>query len=211
MAVKLRLKRQGRKKRPFYRIVAADSRSPRDGRYIEEIGYYNPLTDPSIVEVKEDRALYWLSQGAIPSDTVKNLLRDQGITLRFDLQKRGVSEEKLEEEMKKWEALQSTKLQRVAAKKASEAKAKEAKKAEAEKEKEAQAAAEAAEETTEAVEEQAETAAAEEAEAPAAEKAESAPEQSEAAEAEAPKETAEVPEEEAETAEETSEEESEKK
>ena len=97
MAVKLRLKRMGRKKRPFYRIVAADSRSPRDGRFIEEIGYYNPLTDPSIVEVKEDRALYWLSVGAIPSDTVKNLLRDKGVTLRHDLQKRGVTEEKLEE------------------------------------------------------------------------------------------------------------------
>ncbi|GAB4368139.1 MAG: hypothetical protein Kow0042_09170 [Calditrichia bacterium] len=106
MAVKLRLRRMGRKKRPFYRIVAADSRSPRDGRFIEEIGYYNPLTDPATVEVKEDRALYWLSVGAIPSDTVRNLLSRKGIILRYDLQKRGLPEEKINEELKKWEVLQ---------------------------------------------------------------------------------------------------------
>ncbi len=123
MAVKLRLRRMGRKKRPFYRIVAADARSPRDGRFIEEIGYYNPMTDPHVIEVKEDRALYWLSQGAIPTDTVKSLLRRKGIILRFDLMRRGLSTEKIEEEMKKWEVLQIERQKRLEAKKAQEKKA----------------------------------------------------------------------------------------
>jgi small subunit ribosomal protein S16 len=132
----------GRKKRPFYRIVAADTRAPRDGRFIEEIGYYNPLTDPSTVEVKEERALYWLSQGAIPSDTVKNLLRDKGITLRFDLMKRGMAEEKLLEEMQKWEMLQAAKSQNREAKKAQKAKTKAQKKAGKQKEEETETAGE---------------------------------------------------------------------
>jgi len=123
LAVKLRLRRMGRKKRPFYRIVAADARSPRDGRFIEEIGYYNPMTDPHVIEVKEDRALYWLSQGAIPTDTVKSLLRRKGIILRFDLMRRGLSTEKIEEEMKKWEVLQIERQKRLEAKKAQEKKA----------------------------------------------------------------------------------------
>ncbi len=106
MAVKLRLRRMGRKKRPFYRIVAADARSPRDGRFIEEIGYYNPLTDPLTVEVNEQRALYWLQKGAIPTDTVKSLLRRKGIILKFDLMRQGLPEEKIAEELKKWEVLQ---------------------------------------------------------------------------------------------------------
>ncbi|RMF55321.1 MAG: 30S ribosomal protein S16 [Calditrichaeota bacterium] len=131
MAVKLRLSRKGRKKRPFYRIVAADSRSPRDGRCIEEIGYYNPLTDPITLEVSEDRALYWLSQGAVPTDTVKSLLRKKGITLRFELMKRGLPEEKIEEEMKKWEVLQLERAKRLAAKKEAEKSVKEEKTEEA--------------------------------------------------------------------------------
>lgn len=118
MAVKLRLRRMGRKKKPFYRIIAADSRAPRDGRFIEEIGYYNPLTDPMTIEVKEDRALYWLGEGAIPTDTVRSLLRKKGVTLRFDLTKRGVAAEKVDEEVQKWELLQAEKRQRAAAKKA---------------------------------------------------------------------------------------------
>ncbi len=79
MAVKLRLKRMGSKKDPFYRIVAADSRSPRDGRFIESIGYYNPTTQPEEVKINEESALKWLSNGAIPSDTVKNLFSKAGI------------------------------------------------------------------------------------------------------------------------------------
>ncbi len=115
MAVRLRLRRMGRKKRPFYRIVVADSRSPRDGRFIEEIGYYNPLTHPATVEVNEDRALYWLGVGAEPTETVKSLLRRKGIILRFHLQKQGLPPEKIEEEMKKWEVLQLEKQRKLEA------------------------------------------------------------------------------------------------
>ncbi|SHE59796.1 SSU ribosomal protein S16P [Seinonella peptonophila] len=79
MAVKIRLKRMGAKKAPFYRVVVADSRSPRDGRFIEEIGYYNPLTNPAQVKINEEKALKWLSQGAQPSDTVRELLRKVGV------------------------------------------------------------------------------------------------------------------------------------
>lgn len=151
MAVKLRLRRLGRKKNPFYRVIAADSRAPRDGRFIEEIGYYNPLTDPTTIEMKEDRALYWLSQGATPTITVKNLLRKKGITLRFDLMKRGVPEEKIAEELKKWEVLQLERQKRLEAKKmsAKERKAEEAKK-KAEEKAEESAAAEPVSENPEA-------------------------------------------------------------
>lgn len=79
MAVKIRLKRMGAKKAPFYRVVVADSRSPRDGRFIEEIGYYNPLTEPAQIKINEERALKWLADGAQPSDTVRSLFRKQGI------------------------------------------------------------------------------------------------------------------------------------
>lgn len=79
MAVKIRLKRIGAKKSPFYRLVVADSRSPRDGRFIEEIGTYNPLTDPAKINIDEARALHWLSTGAQPSDTVRHLFHVTGI------------------------------------------------------------------------------------------------------------------------------------
>lgn len=79
MAVRIRLRRMGAKKRPFYRIVVADSRSPRDGRIIEEIGYYNPISEPVEIKVDEDKAKQWLSTGAQPSDTVKTILKNQGI------------------------------------------------------------------------------------------------------------------------------------
>ena len=75
MAVRIRLSRQGRKKAPFYRLVVADSRSPRDGQFIELIGTYNPMTDPAAVAIDEDRALYWLSVGAQPSDTARKRLQ----------------------------------------------------------------------------------------------------------------------------------------
>lgn len=83
MAVKLRLKRMGAKKRPFYRIVAADSRSPRDGRFIEVVGTYNPITEPAEIKVNEELALKWLQNGAIPTDTVRDLLRKQGVMKKF--------------------------------------------------------------------------------------------------------------------------------
>ncbi|MBQ3586304.1 MAG: 30S ribosomal protein S16 [Synergistaceae bacterium] len=83
MAVKIRLSRQGRKKAPFYRLVVADERSPRDGKFIELIGTYNPMTDPATVNINEERALYWLKNGALPSDTARGLLRKQGIWEKF--------------------------------------------------------------------------------------------------------------------------------
>ena len=79
MAVKMRLKRMGAKKAPFYRIVVADSRSPRDGKFIEEVGYYDPTKDPSVIKVNEELAKKWLQNGAQPSDTVKKLLKISGI------------------------------------------------------------------------------------------------------------------------------------
>ncbi|MFY9140237.1 MAG: 30S ribosomal protein S16 [Thermacetogeniaceae bacterium] len=79
MATKIRLKRIGAKKKPAYRVVVADSRSPRDGRFIEEIGYYQPIADPAVIKIDEDRALYWLSRGAQVSDTVRALLKKTGI------------------------------------------------------------------------------------------------------------------------------------
>jgi small subunit ribosomal protein S16 len=120
LAVKLRLRRLGRKKRPFYRIIATDTRAPRDGRFIEEIGYYNPLTHPETVSVLEERALYWLGVGATPSKTVKNILSRQGIILKFDLKKQGMTQEKITEEFRKWEVLQIEKAKRLEAKKESE-------------------------------------------------------------------------------------------
>jgi small subunit ribosomal protein S16 len=83
MAVKLRLKRMGAKKDPFYRIVAADSRYPRDGRFIEALGYYNPTTNPAQIKIDEALALKWLGEGAQPSDTVRNLFSQAGILKKF--------------------------------------------------------------------------------------------------------------------------------
>jgi len=79
MAVRIRLARHGRKKKPFYRLVVADSRSPRDGRFIEEVGTYNPLTEPSETKINEERVKYWLSTGAQPTEVVKKLLQKQGV------------------------------------------------------------------------------------------------------------------------------------
>lgn len=83
MATKIRLKRMGAKKVPFYRVVVADSRSPRDGRFIEEIGFYNPTKQPAEYQINEERALKWLSEGAAPSDTVKALFKKAGVMKKF--------------------------------------------------------------------------------------------------------------------------------
>lgn len=83
MAVKIRLKRMGAKKDPFYRIVVSDSRSPRDGRFIEEIGYYNPLTKPATIKVDEEKALSWMHKGAQLTDTAKSLFSKAGLVKRF--------------------------------------------------------------------------------------------------------------------------------
>ncbi|KGX88473.1 30S ribosomal protein S16 [Pontibacillus litoralis] len=87
MAVKIRLKRMGSKRNPFYRVVVADSRSPRDGRFIEEIGTYNPTANPAEIKVNEEKALDWMTKGAKPSDTVRNLFSNEGIMEKFHLQK----------------------------------------------------------------------------------------------------------------------------
>lgn len=83
MAVKIRLKRMGAKKAPFYRIVVADSRSPRDGRFIESIGYYDSTVQPAAVKVDAEKAVEWLGKGAQPTDTVRNLLSKEGVMAKF--------------------------------------------------------------------------------------------------------------------------------
>ena len=83
MAVKLRLKRMGSKQKPFYRVVAADSRSPRDGRFIETVGTYNPIKSEDNLTIDEEKALYWLNNGAQPTDTVKNILSKTGVWAKF--------------------------------------------------------------------------------------------------------------------------------
>ena len=83
MSVKIRMKRMGSKKRPFYRIVVADSRAPRNGRFIEEVGYYNPVSEPNELKLNEDSIMDWMKKGAQPSDTVRNLLQKEGIMKKF--------------------------------------------------------------------------------------------------------------------------------
>ena len=85
--VKIRLRRTGSKKKPTYRVVVADSRSPRDGRFVEIIGYYNPRTEPTTFNIQEDRAIHWLSVGAQPTDVVQKLLKNSGTLEQFALSK----------------------------------------------------------------------------------------------------------------------------
>ena len=91
MATRIRLRRMGANKRPFYRVVVADQRSPRDGRFIENIGKYHPLEDPSLIEIDEERALHWLRVGAQPSDQVRNLMSKVGIWERFVSERPGAA------------------------------------------------------------------------------------------------------------------------
>lgn len=170
MAVKLRLTRFGKKKKPFYRIIAIDSRAPRDGRYLENLGTYNPLPNPFEVTINEERVLYWLGVGAIPSDTVKSLFRREGILFKQDLIKRGLTAEQMDQEMKRWEVIKLER-QRTLEKKAeatvdAKSKAKEQKAEVEEASSEPDVAAEAAVEEPVAEEAAAETQAVEEPEAP---------------------------------------------
>lgn len=87
MSVKIRLRRMGSKRNASYRLVVADSRKPRDGRFIEELGYYNPTTEPATVKINEEKALKWLKAGAIPSNTVRSLLKKEGVLAKFNEQK----------------------------------------------------------------------------------------------------------------------------
>ncbi len=89
MAVKLRLKRMGSKQKPFYRVVAADSRFPRDGRFIETVGTYNPVANPAEIKIDKEIAIKWLNNGAQPTDTVKALLKNEGILKEFASSKKG--------------------------------------------------------------------------------------------------------------------------
>ena len=104
MAVKIRMKRQGRRNRPFYRIVIIDSRKRRDGKPIEELGWYNPIQQiEKNYEIDNKRIIYWINEGAQPSNTVKNILKREGILFRIHLQKQGLSEKDIEYEFQKWE------------------------------------------------------------------------------------------------------------
>ncbi len=113
MAVKLRLQRLGKKKQPFYRIVAADSRSPRDGKFIEVVGTYNPRFNPPEVVIKEVKALKWLKNGAQPTDTVRSLLKKEGILLKYHLLRKKVEPEKIEAIVQEFKAKQQEKLKKL--------------------------------------------------------------------------------------------------
>lgn len=127
MAVKLRLKRMGKKKQPIYKIVAADSRSPRDGKFIEAVGLYNPLTKPHTIELKEDRVNYWLNSGAIPTLTVRSLLSQKGILLKRHLEKKGFPQDKVEAELQNWQKLKEASAQKNQTKKKKESSSEEQK------------------------------------------------------------------------------------
>ncbi|HHU34099.1 MAG TPA: 30S ribosomal protein S16 [Bacteroidetes bacterium] len=115
MAVKIRLARKGRKKQPFYHIVVADSRSPRDGRFIEKIGTYNPVTNPSTVELDFDKALGWLQKGALPTDTCRGILSREGVLLKKHLlegvKKGAFDEAEAEKRFNEWKAKNDAKLE----------------------------------------------------------------------------------------------------
>jgi small subunit ribosomal protein S16 len=104
----------GKKHQPFYRIVVADSRAPRDGRSIETIGHYNPLPSQEELVVQEERLFHWLDQGAEPSDTVKSLMRNRGITLKYELISRNADEATIKKELSKWEMARDERAKRFA-------------------------------------------------------------------------------------------------
>ncbi len=112
MAVKLRLRRTGRKNLPAYQVVAADSRSPRDGRFIETVGTYNPLRNPAEIKFNEEKALKWLKRGALPSDTVRSLLRKTGLWYKWYLLKKGTEDSAVAQKLGEWQASQEAKLAR---------------------------------------------------------------------------------------------------
>jgi small subunit ribosomal protein S16 len=116
LAVRIRLQRHGRKKRPFYRLVAADARAQRDGVFLERLGHYNPMTEPADVFIDEEKALKWLRRGAQPSDTAKRLLTQNGILMKFEYEKLGkpMPEQEADEEVAKTDDLEPTETQEVA-------------------------------------------------------------------------------------------------
>ncbi|NTU68536.1 MAG: 30S ribosomal protein S16 [Chlorobiaceae bacterium] len=110
--VKIRLKRTGRKKLPFYQIVAADGRSPRDGKFLEVVGHYNPTAKPHAVTIEKDRVAYWLNVGAQPTATVRSLIRGTGLLHEMNLQRRGVSESDISTQMEAWQQKEAERRQK---------------------------------------------------------------------------------------------------
>ncbi len=133
--VKLRLKRTGKKAYPVYKIVAADSRSPRDGRFIEAVGHYNPNEEPNVITLKDDRVSYWLNNGAQPTDTVRSILSKEGFMLKLHLTRKGADETKITEEFDKFMADRTRKAETAKAKKIRRKETKARKEAEAKAEK----------------------------------------------------------------------------
>ncbi|MCS6894990.1 MAG: 30S ribosomal protein S16 [Bacteroidia bacterium] len=109
MAVKLRLRRDGRRHYAFFHLVASDSRSPRDGRFIEQLGYYNPNTDPAEIRFNHERVLFWLQNGAQPTETVRSLLSREGILLKLHLLRKGKTAEEIEAAYQAWKAQKANK------------------------------------------------------------------------------------------------------
>jgi len=110
--VKIRLRRAGKKKQPIYKIVVADSRAWRNGKFIESIGQYNPLLHPMVIDLKEDRLFAWLKRGAQPTDTMRSLLQRKGLWLKWGLMKKGADEAAITAGLEKWQMLQEEKLWR---------------------------------------------------------------------------------------------------
>jgi len=118
----------GKKKQPIYRIVAADARSPRDGRFIEEVGFYDPNKEPMMIKLKETKVIKWIKNGAQPTDTVRSLFKRQGLAFKLNLIKRGYDEAKIAEEMQKFEAQSEEKVKKDKERKLRRAQNKKAKK-----------------------------------------------------------------------------------
>jgi small subunit ribosomal protein S16 len=125
----------GKKKQPIYRIVAADSRSPRDGRFIEEVGFYDPNKEPMIIKLSETKVVKWIKNGAQPTETVKSLFKRQGLSYKLNLIKRGLDESRISEEMQKFESAKEEKLKREKERKIRRSQTRKKKKAETKEEK----------------------------------------------------------------------------
>ena len=173
MATTIRLTRMGRKQAPFYRIVVCDSRTRRDGDYIESLGYYNPMPDAYQLEVDHSKAITWLGKGAQPTDTAKSLLKNEGVMLRWHLTKAGTATDDIESQVEQYRARRASDADKIRAKTAADLMAVQndreaaAKQKQAEKVKAAEAAS--AEAVPEAAAEEAETTEADASGEPAAE------------------------------------------
>jgi len=127
----------GKKKQPIYRIIAADARSPRDGRFIEEVGFYDPNKEPMVIQLKETKVIKWIKNGAQPTDTVKSLLKRYGLSYKLNLLKRGFDETRISEEMQKFDVSKVEKLKREKERKIRRIQSKKKKKEESKEKKEA--------------------------------------------------------------------------